>query len=333
MPQEVQGNQLSTSYEIDDQQIIFKSVHTITRAADHGWGMAFKENLLNTSRYCTSNDHLYFFNAGYYFKKRILQAAISIPDFSSIFRLYFSMKFLVPVLLLVAIHLGAQSIKTDTTFLAEAKKNVVERYTEALRSQSHLINGSRYLGPELPDGRNYSTKEHPFYSPDWEDGTVLYDREWYNASFHYDITTQNLITEYSGDYIQLVPEKIEQFTLGNHRFIKLREANLPQGFYEIAYDGPTPVYIRWQKNVETRFKDIQIIAEFIPKTIFYIKKNNVFYEVKSKGSVLRLLAGRKSEIKTFLRAQNQFFSDNRGFFITEMARVYDNPSALPDKNR
>jgi hypothetical protein len=243
------------------------------------------------------------------------------------------MKFSTLVLILLAQVGVAQPLRTDTAFLAEAKKNAIELYTQALRAQSHLINGSRYFGPDLPDGRNYSTQEHPFYSPDWEDGTVLYDREWYNASFHYDITTQNLITDYSGDYIQLVPEKIEQFTLGNHRFIKLREANLPHGFYEIAYDGPTQVYIRWQKNVETRFKDIQIIAEFIPKTIFYIKKNNMFYEVKSKGSVLRLLAGRKSEIKTFLRAQNQFFSDNRGFFITEMARVYDNPSALPDKNR
>ncbi|HCZ36093.1 MAG TPA: hypothetical protein DHV26_09230 [Cytophagales bacterium] len=243
------------------------------------------------------------------------------------------MKFLVPAFLLITIHLGAQSIKSDTTFLAEAKKNAIERYTQALHSQSHLINGSRYLGSELPDGRNYSTKEHPFYSPDWEDGTVLYDREWYHASFHYDITTQNLITDYSGDYIQLVPEKIEQFTLGNHRFIKLREANLPHGFYEIAYDGPTPVYIRWQKITETRFIDNKIMPEFIPKTTYFIKKNNAFYEVKSKRSVLSLLANHKAELKKFLSSQNQFFSENRGFLITEMARVYDNPSALLDKNR
>lgn len=222
----------------------------------------------------------------------------------------------------------AQTFKTDTVFISQAKENAVQRYNDQLSGQTHLMNGSRVVRIEpafKPLDKAGIT--HPYYSLEWISGEVLYSGEWYNSAFRYDLNKDKLIIPGIDErgQTQLVSEKIEQFTLGTHRFVQLKQQRVPEGFYEIIYDGITKAFIRLQKAEETKFKNNKLVAEFIPKASYYIKINNTFYEVKSKASVLRLFSEKKPELKKFLRSQSQPFGKNKGFFIREMARIYDQP--------
>lgn len=221
---------------------------------------------------------------------------------------------------------AAQTFKADTAFLTQAKEQAILRYTNQLSGQSYLTNGSRHTRIEssfIPHSN--PGNEHPYYSLEWIPGNVLYNGEWYSSTFWYDINKDQLITPniYQSGQIQLVREKIEQFTLGEHRFVYLKEAQLPEGFYEIIHDGITKAYARFQKKEEVQYRNYKLVSEFTRKTSYYIKKNNTVYEVKSKGSVLKVLAERKSELKKILQTQSKPFNTNREFFIREMVRIYD----------
>ena len=237
------------------------------------------------------------------------------------------MRFFLLVLFVLLVHNGySQSFKTDTTFLVEAKKNALALYSNQMRTQSHLINGSRYTGPQPTGRHNLSAKEHPYYAPGWLPGTVLYDNEWYSAAFLYNVSTHTLITNYGPEQIQLISEKIDQFTLEDHHFVKLNEDQLPHTFYEITYNVASKVYVLWQKVVESKYKDNRITSEFIPKTTYYIKKNHTYYVVRGKRSLLKIFPGHKADLKKIIQSKNQVYSDNRIFFISEMARIYDSSS-------
>lgn len=227
--------------------------------------------------------------------------------------------------LLITHAVMAQISKADTTFLTEAKHSAILRYNDQLSSQSGLINGSKHIRIESSFRPTDTGREHPYYSLEWIPGRILYGGEWYSSTFRYDIGKDKLITPAVRErgQIELVSEKIGQFTLGAQRFVHLKDQQLPQGFYEIIYDGITKAYARLRKIEEIQFKDNKLVAEFVPKTSYYIQKNGTFYEVKSKGSVLKLLSERKPELKKFLRTQSQPFATNRSFFIREMVRIYD----------
>ncbi|MCE7862022.1 MAG: hypothetical protein DYG99_00625 [Bacteroidetes bacterium CHB5] len=241
-------------------------------------------------------------------------------------------------LLFVSLFLGAhggwaQSNKTDTTLLSEAKNQALTIYNHQMRAQSNLINGIRYAGPQPITGYQYANEDHPYYLGEWKQGTVLYHGEWYEASLLYNIATQKLVIDHGPDQVQLINEHLGQFSLDGHHFVKESGNNIPEGFYEITYNGPTRVYVRWLKNEETVYKNGRLSAAFLPKTTYYIRKNDIFYPVKSKRSVLKVLQNRSAEIKNFIRSQNHYFSDNRIFFITECARIYDTPNPKEKPNQ
>lgn len=228
--------------------------------------------------------------------------------------------------LLITPAVMAQISKADTTFLTEAKQSAILLYNDQLFSQSRLINGSKHVRIESSFRPSDNTgREHPYYSLEWMPGKVLYGGEWYSSTFRYDLSKDKLITPsvLERGQTQLISENIKQFTLGAHNFVHLREQQLPEGFYEIIYDGITKAYVRLRKIEETQFRDNRLVAEFVPKTSYYIQKNGTFYEVKSKRSVLKLLSERKPELKKFLQTQSQPFVTNRSFYIREMARIYD----------
>lgn len=223
---------------------------------------------------------------------------------------------------------AAQTFKADTAFLTQAKEQAILRYTNQLSGQSYLINGSKVTRIE-PAFKPFDPAgiTHPYYSLEWIPGKILYSGEWYSSTFRYDLSKDKLITPnlYQAGQVQLVSEQIEQFSLGPHQFVHLKERQLPEGFYEVIYDGTTKAYMRFQKIEETRFKNNKLVAEFTPKTSYYVKKNDAFYEVKNKGSVLKVFSEKRTELKKFLRTQSQTFTKNREFYIREMSRIYDQP--------
>lgn len=239
-----------------------------------------------------------------------------------------SMRFFTIFLTFFAHYCYAQPFKTDTTFFNNAKRNVISLYEDQVRTQSYLINGGSYNKVQLlHNDLSRIDEAHPYYVFEWMSGSVLYDGEHYNASFLYDLSTDNLIMQIVSlqKQILLIREKVDQFTLGEHRFMKLsRTSSFDSGFHELVYDGQTKVFIRKNKKMERVVGyDVEFPFKYVSKTTYYIKKNDRYYLVKSKRSVLKALSGKESVLRAFIRSQPQSFKENRAFFIREMARLYD----------
>lgn len=234
----------------------------------------------------------------------------------------------IPALLLLMLLASTAFPQTtrDTLFVAAARQNATAIYLQAMHTQSRLYNGSKYFPPD------HTLEEHPFFhSADWITGSVYYDGEYFrNVPLMYDMAGQMLMTEHAanGHAIRLVEEKLAHFTLDGHYFQRIINdsvANsLPStGFYEVLYHGPTKVVMRRQSTLREQIISGAIERSYDHKSKFFVMRNGVFFPVKSKASVLKLLSNRKNELKRFVRQRKLSFSDNRQLALKSMAEHYD----------
>src|SRR5690348_16627231 len=107
-------------------------------------------------------------------------------------KLYHQLQLLCLLLFLTSLTY-AQSAKPDTAFVKASFSKAKAVYaSSAIRSQSHLYNGSQYID-YTPIG-----EEHPYFlTNDWTNGTVIYDGEKYeNVPLLYDISADKLVVEH-----------------------------------------------------------------------------------------------------------------------------------------
>jgi len=214
----------------------------------------------------------------------------------------------------------------DTTFIVTAKKNTINLHQQALRTQSRLYNGSKYAAPKQ------TFEEHPYFgSEDWITGGVFYDGEYFaDIPLMYDLYLDALVTEHypSGHFLQLVREKLQHFSLGDHYFEKIDNESvsnsLPKsGFYEILYDGRTRLVALRQKFLREKIEAPNIIVTYEERNRYFVLRDSAFFPVKSKASMFKLLEDRKRELKRFLKQKQIKFSSNREALLKTLAEYYD----------
>src|SRR5688572_13255581 len=151
------------------------------------------------------------------------------------------------VLILLLPTTGTFCQVTDTAFVSAAIRHATVLYASTIQGQTALFNGSEYK--KLAQ----TNDQHPFYrSDDWVYGSVTYSGEFFsNVPLLYDITADRIITEnyYNADELVLVNEKLENFSIGEYHFRKIKneqvQNSLPaSGFYEVLHEGPSTVVAR-----------------------------------------------------------------------------------------
>lgn len=236
----------------------------------------------------------------------------------------------IPFLFLIGMSMSmivqGQTHITDTAFARAATQERIKLYTETIGGQAQLYNGSQYREP-------YRTGDsHPFFeSEDWLTGYVIYDSERYNdVPLLFDIMLENLVTEhpYSGDQIALINERLTEFSLGSHIFVKLKgkdyKNSLPRdGFYEILYKGPTTFIGLHQKNRREAIESHEINIYFDTRDRYFILKDGVFFPVRNKKSVLNLLKDEKIGLRQFAKKNKLNFRIHREESLAKLAAQYD----------
>jgi hypothetical protein len=217
-------------------------------------------------------------------------------------------------------YLLGQNVQADSSFIADAKRNVIASYSKAISAQSHLYNGSAYT--------EYISQndENPYFIDEWIEGSVTYDEEAHeNVPLLYDISADRLIVDnqYSIKKVMLVFEKVSDFTIQDHHFVLLKNTPLAVGYYEVGYDGPTKVYIRHRKTLQSKAVDYSIINLFEEKKLYYIYKNGTFHSVRGKRSVLGLLEEKKKDLKKFIRDKKLAFGNDKARDISRLVQYYD----------
>lgn len=207
----------------------------------------------------------------------------------------------------------------DTTFVTDARNSAIRLYTQSVGVQSHLFNGSEY--------REYHSQrdEFPYLFDDVMFGGVKYGGEVYeNIPLYYDLEKDQVVTSYThGNKVQLLRDKVEYFDIGEHRFVRLNNDKVAEGFYDLLYDGKMKFYAKRQKVLALKINGNVAENSFEERVKYYIVKNGTYHTVKGKRSVMGLIRDRKKDMKRAIREEKLKFGKTREKSIARILERYE----------
>ncbi|MEO5891370.1 MAG: hypothetical protein ABIQ31_14045 [Ferruginibacter sp.] len=221
-------------------------------------------------------------------------------------------------------HIKGQAIQSDSIFYQSAVYNALAFYQQSAGDQSRLFNGREYKPYRIS-----FVKGHPFFiSERFAEGSIIYEDVLYeNVQILYDEVKELVIVE-TGVSIEMIPQRIGQFTIAGHTFVKLLKDSLNNtltgGFYERLYKGKIEVYKKEKKTISEDLSDTEGVRGIVTtKKYYYIRKCERFYLVKNKNSMYEVLKDRKSEIQRFIKSQGLDFRNDTDNTLAQVAGYYD----------
>ncbi len=196
--------------------------------------------------------------------------------------------------------------------MGKAFNNAVNQYNEAVGSNSRLYNGEEYTY------RFHSIKGHQFFgNEEFVEGNIVYDGLRYDSvELMYDIYQQKVVIKNfrpNGHSVKigLIYEKIEGFSLGDRNFQYLEpdstNPDITPGFYNILIDDDIAVAVYRSKYVIKTLGADRYPEMFEINDHLYIVRNNIFFRIRSKGRLLKLLADQKKALKKYCRKKQIFY--------------------------
>jgi len=153
-----------------------------------------------------------------------------------------------------------------------------------------------------------------YFSEDMTDCEITYNDFVYDSiQSYYDIHKQLLIIEHdklSYD-IALEPRKISQFKIHGHVFENLYLDSLSgmvNGYYDKRVDGNVKFYVRREKELRKEIENQAVRQWFVELNKYYILKDGIYYRVRGKGSVLKVLYEHKKKLKAYIRTKRISFN-------------------------
>jgi hypothetical protein len=204
-------------------------------------------------------------------------------------------------------------------------------YEAGIGDESHLYNGPQYVNYD-----KYYVTGHQFYrTDDPAPASIYYDGASYaQVPMLYDIMLDKIVLEHPSSEFQLslINEKVKYFTFQNHTFIRLEKdslANTPikTGFYDLLHDGKVQFLAKRLKNLQEQATQEGMKGSFEQQNRFYIRKENIYYPVRDKRSVLKILPDKKKELQRHIREQNLKFGKNREEAILRLTQYYNTLNA------
>ena len=222
-------------------------------------------------------------------------------------------------------HTARAQNNINTPVASPTIANAGDVYNPFIKKQSRLYNGIEHLGYSV------RIKGHAYFQQnELKTGTVVYDElEFVNVPMLYDLLKDQVVIQHLNGYskIGLVSEKVKEFTLLNHHFIRLQTdsltaATIITGFYEEIYTGTLKVLAKRIKFIDETIKD-ELEREFLEQDLFFIKKEAVYYAVKNYKGLLNVLKDKAPAIKKYLRKNRFKFRKGPENAIIKATAYYD----------
>tara|TARA_R110000868_G_scaffold30274_4_gene112198 strand:+ start:1618 stop:2343 length:726 start_codon:yes stop_codon:yes gene_type:complete len=195
---------------------------------------------------------------------------------------------------------------------------------------SGLYNGPRYY--ELY--KNTKSNTLYFKSTDFVDGSVIYDNQpHFKTKLKLNINEDFLICKPEGNKsffsFKLISEKVKEFTLENHKFVRLKnneilESVYANGFFEAAYSGEKlTLYIKHHKSIKKMLDKKNVTYKFLVSNTYFLYHKNQFNKIKSAKSIKKILPERDREIKDFFKAYKLLRVNNTDTFMVKLIGYLD----------
>jgi hypothetical protein len=215
---------------------------------------------------------------------------------------------------------------TDSVFYRNAITNVRANYFTTIQAKAHVYNGIEYEY----FGRGVTGS--PFFLVDtMHAGSVFYDGVLYeDVPLRYDIVNDVLLARYWNDNntIQLIKNKIDYFSILDHKFIRFNEndQNNSQfsGFYQLLYNDKNVLAFakRYKKQMLTPNPDDKAGA-FVQYSQYFIYKDEKYYSVNSERDLATVFKDKAQPIKKFFRSGGVQYKKNPPQAIVATAIFYN----------
>lgn len=196
-----------------------------------------------------------------------------------------------------------------------------------LNGRSRLYNGFDYRG--YP--HKYFSEGHQFFGGDnFIVGNVVYEGITYrNVPILYDLVNDELVIEHFDKVsrINLIKSKVQEFSFGNHTFIKVEaEQSANHSFskyYEKLYSGSVTLLADRQKKITESISGGKITHTTYQVDRYFTYKAGKLHSIKNQGSLLEILEDRKPEIQKYLKSNQLKFKKDPETVMVKIAAYYD----------
>lgn len=228
-------------------------------------------------------------------------------------------------LLVIVFTSHGQTLLSPAVVRKNSLHTLAQHYDKALGDHARLYNGQEYVdlyANKLIDGHPY------FLDEEYQAGSVMYDGSLYqDIQLRYNLFQNSVVVEHPKTHreIELVAQKLDRFQIQNVLFVRLTQPE--PGYYAQLYSGSISFYGRYYKTIQERVDAKAKITAFIPKTRYYLLKDNTYHVITSKSSVLKILENQKSELRKFLNQERISFRNNREYALKRIGEKYDQLTA------
>jgi len=224
---------------------------------------------------------------------------------------------------------NAQQIDIQNDDIVETALNhAISLYDKKMLRNTSVYAGRSYYDPHA------GVKGHQFFREDyWEQGRVNYNNNFYDSIFiKYDVYKDLLIIEnFNSDGflspIVLYSPNVSSFDLMEYHFVRLEKdtiSNLRKGFYNQMYRSKElQVLIKRKKEIVQTGAVHSIHGMFTNKDKYYIKKGEIYFQVRRKKSIIKVLTDHKKEVKNFIKNNNYYFKTAPDGQLVEVVKYYD----------
>jgi hypothetical protein len=199
-------------------------------------------------------------------------------------------------------------------------------YTNISGDQSVIFNGYEYAEVRADKGSVFFMDNNQ-----WTMATIVYDGSTYkNVPVLYNSYLDVIVARRRDGQTKYVlrPEITTRFQLGDHSFLRVAFTDVKNadkdGYYEELYNGQSSVIAKRHK---TRSETInsgegyKIVFQDVNK--IYIKKNNIYNPVKTRGDVLKLFKDKADALNKYIKSGAVSFRDGNEQAIVKLATYYD----------
>ena len=178
------------------------------------------------------------------------------------------------VLLIVLLHqLGAQNLWCQEDYLVKMERDAVIYRGPVALKYPFLFEGSTYV-----------------FSDEFLEGNVRYNgKTYYRALLNLDAHRDELCIRLpeSGVVVVLSKELVEEFSLGDKRFIKVRweDEDMKDAYCQVLYSGNVMVLKKVVKDFYLREGITQVVFE---KVKYYLVKDGVLHRIKKTKDIGKL---------------------------------------------
>jgi hypothetical protein len=177
------------------------------------------------------------------------------------------------------------------TSLQSEGRVVSEVIKDTIDAHSLLFHGVEYI----KDLSNI--KGNPLFPSDKYRGSVKYHGNWYrDIEIAYDCEDELVIIRDMHDLLrlQLINEKLEEFFIDSHHFVKANLDEEGYKFYELIFNGKRSFLVKWTKakSVDAKSED-----SYVMQRTFWIKDRDQLLNITQKNEVFLLSGKHKGEVK------------------------------------